>query len=123
MWRGPRLLGGLSRRRLFGLALTGAGLLLVVLALARQLEIVTVITVAIGFLSGVAWITGNTLLGLEVPDEIRGRTFAFVGSMIRLALALVLAIAPLTAGPVSYTHLRAHETDSYLVCRLLLEKK
>ena len=26
------------------------------------------------------------------------------------------------AGPVSYTHLRAHETDQYLVCRLLLEK-
>src|SRR5680860_1224667 len=25
------------------------------------------------------------------------------------------------ARPVSYTHLRAHETDSYLVCRLLLE--
>src|SRR5665647_1522878 len=25
--------------------------------------------------------------------------------------------------PVSYTHLRAHETDSYLVCRLLLENK
>src|SRR5665647_2466918 len=35
--------------------------------------------------------------------------------------------APREAGqslsPVSYTHLRAHETDSYLVCRLLLEKK
>src|SRR5665647_683678 len=28
-----------------------------------------------------------------------------------------------TCPPVSYTHLRAHETDSYLVCRLLLEKK
>ena len=25
--------------------------------------------------------------------------------------------------PVSYTHLRAHETGSNLVCRLLLEKK
>ena len=25
-----------------------------------------------------------------------------------------------SAGTVSYTHLRAHETDSYLVCRLLL---
>ena len=24
---------------------------------------------------------------------------------------------------ISYTHLRAHETDSYLVCRRLLEKK
>ena len=29
----------------------------------------------------------------------------------------------LEAATVSYTHLRAHETDSYLVCRLLLEKK
>src|SRR5680860_1823281 len=28
-----------------------------------------------------------------------------------------------SSAPVSYTHLRAHETDSYLVCRLLLEKK
>mgnify|MGYP007112059051 CR=1 FL=1 len=26
-------------------------------------------------------------------------------------------------GPVSYTHLRAHETVLALVCRLLLEKK
>src|SRR5678816_1218588 len=25
-------------------------------------------------------------------------------------------------GPVSYTHLRAHETPEHLVCRLLLEK-
>src|SRR5664279_412525 len=29
----------------------------------------------------------------------------------------------MVSGPVSYTHLRAHETDSYLVCRLLLDKK
>src|SRR5664279_964185 len=28
---------------------------------------------------------------------------------------------PNTYYPVSYTHLRAHETDSYIVCRLLLE--
>src|SRR5665647_384351 len=28
---------------------------------------------------------------------------------------------PITIASVSYTHLRAHETDSYLVCRLLLE--
>src|SRR5660397_284733 len=27
------------------------------------------------------------------------------------------------SGPVSYTHLRAHETKANLVCRLLLEKK
>jgi dTMP kinase len=103
MWRGPRLLRGLSRRRLFGLALTGTGLLLFPLALVQQLEIVTGLTLLVGFLSGVAWITGNTLLGLEVPDEVRGRTFAFVGSMIRMSLALVLATAPALAGIIG-TH-------------------
>jgi dTMP kinase len=57
----------------------------------------------LGFCAGVGWITGNTMLGLEVPDEVRGRTFAFVASMIRLALALVLAVAPLLAGLIG-TH-------------------
>ena len=33
-------------------------------------------------------------------------------------VAAALSVRP---GPVSYTHLRAHETDSYLVWRLLLE--
>jgi dTMP kinase len=98
MWRGPRLLAGLSRRRMFGLSLTAAGLLLFPLALVQQLEVVTAITVVLGFAAGVAWITGMTLLGLEVPDHLRGRTFAFVGSTIRLALALVLATAPAIAG-------------------------
>src|SRR5665647_3774818 len=36
-------------------------------------------------------------------------------SMIMVKMPCIIA--------VSYTHLRAHETDSYLVCRLLLEKK
>src|SRR5664279_5737464 len=40
----------------------------------------------------------------------------------RQALSLESAIEKLDKyHPVSYTHLRAHETDSYLVCRLLLE--
>ena len=30
---------------------------------------------------------------------------------------------PMDVTPVSYTHLRAHETKANLVCRLLLEKK
>ena len=38
-----------------------------------------------------------------------------------VAVCEAAAAASLTS--VSYTHLRAHETDSYLVCRLLLEKK
>ena len=103
MWRGPRLLQGLSRRRLFGIALTLTGLLLFPLALVQQLPIVVGLTLVLGFFAGVGWITGNTMLGLEVPDDVRGRTFAFVGSMIRLSLALVLAVAPLLAGVIG-TH-------------------
>ena len=103
MWRGPRLLHGLSRRRLFGIALTLTGLLLFPLALVQQLPVVVGLTALLGFFAGVGWITGNTMLGLEVPDEVRGRTFAFVGSMIRLALSVVLAVAPLLAGLIG-TH-------------------
>src|SRR5450756_1463765 len=39
------------------------------------------------------------------------------------ALATLLQVHDPGLGPVSYTHLRAHETRHDLVCRLLLEKK
>ena len=42
-------------------------------------------------------------------------------STLRVSVYIYHYSPPLRA--VSYTHLRAHETDSYLVCRLLLEKK
>ena len=48
-----------------------------------------------------------------------------IGSVIcnaALIAAITVAVRP-AKGAVSYTHLRAHETDSYFVCRLLLEKK
>src|SRR5665647_291741 len=46
------------------------------------------------------------------------------GATARVAPDLRAGDAPVSTrlGAVSYTHLRAHETDSYLVCRLLLEK-
>src|SRR5665647_283791 len=42
------------------------------------------------------------------------------GSVIDSAKAIAVGV-PYNGDAVSYTHLRAHETDSYLVCRLLLE--
>lgn len=103
MGAGPRLLGGLSRRRLFGIALTLAGAALLAIALVQNLVVVSGLVVVLGLFSGIAWITGYTLLGLEVEDSIRGRTFAFVQSMTRLALAAVLAAAPAIAGAIG-TH-------------------
>jgi dTMP kinase len=40
------------------------------------------------------------MLGLEVADEVRGRTFAFVQSLIRVSLVFVLAVAPLVAAAI-----------------------
>ncbi|MEP6815939.1 MAG: dTMP kinase [Marmoricola sp.] len=115
MWRGPRLLQGLSRRRLFGLSLTMAGVLLIPLSMLNSLEVATALTVVIGFFAGVAWVTGNTMLGLEVPDELRGRTFAFVGSLIRLALSVVLAVGPLAAGLIGTHTIAVPNSDSLLI--------
>ena len=47
---------------------------------------------------GIAWVTGYTLLGLEVDDEVRGRTFAFLQSAARVVLVLVLAAGPGAGG-------------------------
>ncbi len=97
---GPRLLTGFSRKRMFGLALTGAGGSLVMMALVQNIVLVSGFTVLLGFCAGIAWITGYTMLGMEVDDAIRGRTFAFVQSLTRVTLAAVLAAAPGIAGAI-----------------------
>ena len=73
--------GGSCRRRLFGLSIGTAGLALSLLALIPNMVIAVMVTLVLGAFAGVAWVTGYTLLGLEVADEVRGRTFAFVQTM------------------------------------------
>jgi dTMP kinase len=97
MFFGPRLVPDFSRRRLFGLAIGAAGLALAVLALVPNMVIAVFVTFVIGAFTGVAWVTGYTLLGLEVADAVRGRTVAFVQTMVRVVLVLTLAVAPLAA--------------------------
>ncbi|WP_344495845.1 dTMP kinase [Nonomuraea monospora] len=98
MFFGLRLLRELSRRRLFGLAITVAGLVLIAIALVHNLVIVVMLTVVLGACAGIAWIIGYTLIGLEVEDALRGRTFSFLQSTARVTLLLVVSLAnPLAA--------------------------
>ena len=97
---GPKVFAQFSRRRLFGLSLTISGLLLVVLSLILNLVLAIFITIILGIFAGISWVTGFTMLGMEVEDEVRGRTFAFVQSLIRVSLVLVLAVAPLIAAAI-----------------------
>ncbi|MGQ0632329.1 MAG: dTMP kinase [Sporichthyaceae bacterium] len=109
MLAGPRLFHGLSRRRLFALSIVAAGVLLMSIAVIPQLPVVVPVVLALGMASGVAWVTGYTLIGLETPDEIRGRTFAFVQSAVRLTLVAVLAAAPLAAAGIGGFTIRPTE--------------
>ena len=94
---GPKIFAQFSRRRLFGASLTTAGIFLVLLALIPNLVLAVFTVIFLGAFSGVTWVTGFTMLGMEVADEVRGRTFAFVQSLIRITLVAVLAIAPAVA--------------------------
>jgi dTMP kinase len=94
---GPKIFAQFSRRRLFGASLTTAGFFLVLLALIPNLVLAVFTVIFLGSFSGVTWVTGFTMLGMEVQDEVRGRTFAFVQSLIRITLVAVLAIAPAAA--------------------------
>jgi dTMP kinase len=96
---GPRLLRGFSLRRLFGLTIAAAAVPLALIALVPNLGVVVVLVVLIGALSGIAYSTGFTIVGLEVDDDTRGRVFAFFQSSIQVILFLVIVVVPfLSAG-------------------------
>ena len=97
---GPKTFAGFSRKRLFGLSLALAGFFLALLAAIPNLVMAVLIALVLGSFAGISWVSGFTMLGLEVHDEVRGRTFAFVNSLIRITLVLVLALAPVIAATI-----------------------
>jgi dTMP kinase len=97
---GPKIFSQFSRRRLFGVSLTIAGALLILLSLIQNLVLAILAVVILGAFSGISWVTGLTMVGMEVSDELRGRVYAFMQSLIRISLVAVLAIAPLAAAAI-----------------------
>ena len=97
---GPKIFAQFSRRRIFGASLTISSIFLILLSTITNLVLALFVTIILGAFAGLSWVTGFTMLGLEVEDEMRGRTFAFVQSLIRISLVLVLAIAPIVAAAI-----------------------
>jgi dTMP kinase len=91
---GTRLFGNFSRRRLFGVTLTASAVPLALIGLIPNLIIVTLLVVLLGVISGIAYPTGFTIVGLEVDDLTRGRVFAFFQSTIQVILLAVIAAVP-----------------------------
>ena len=110
MFLGLRILRGFSRRRLFGLSIVGAGVPLVLIGLIPSLVVTVLLVIVLGAFAGIAYVTGYTIVGSEVGDDTRGRTFAFLQSGIRVILFAVIAIAPFLAG--AFTALVSGATGS-----------
>jgi dTMP kinase len=98
---GVRLLGDFSRRRLFGLSIAAAGIPLALIALIPNWVAVALLLILLGICAGIAYVTAYTIVGREVDDDTRGRTFAFLQSAIRVVMFLVIAAAPLLAAGFS----------------------
>ena len=71
---------------------------LVLIGLIPSLVAVVLLVILLGAFAGIAYVTGYTIVGSEVDDDTRGRTFAFLQSGIRVILFAVIAIAPFIAG-------------------------
>jgi dTMP kinase len=96
---GTKVLGNFSRRRLFGLTIAAAAIPLALIGLVPVLGAVVLFVVLLGALSGIAYSTGFTIVGLEVDDDTRGRVFAFFQSTIQVILFTVIILAlSLSAG-------------------------
>jgi dTMP kinase len=100
---GTRPFGDFSRRRLFGVALTASAVPLALIALIPNLVVVTVLVFIVGVISGTAYPTGFTIVGLEVDDDTRGRVFAFFQSTIQAILLAVIAVSGFIATGLSAT--------------------
>jgi dTMP kinase len=91
---GPSIARDLARQRIFGLAIVGAGIMVLLLAWTFTLWVALLLVVLMGFFAGISYLAGFTLIGTEVEDAIRGRTFAIVQSLVRAALILSLGFVP-----------------------------
>lgn len=101
MGAAPQLARRLPHNRLFGAAIVGAGLALVLVAVAPHLFVALGTVALVGAFAGIAFLTGLTIIGTQVADDVRGRIVAFVQSIVRLTLLGSMALVPLLVGLVS----------------------
>lgn len=101
MGAAPRLARRIPHNRLFGAGIVAAGLALVLVSLAPHLFVAIAAVMLVGGFAGISFLTGLTIIGSQVADEIRGRVNAFVQSIVRLTLLGSLAVVPVIVGLVA----------------------
>jgi dTMP kinase len=87
----------LPRQTVFTVAVVATGLAIVAVATVASLAPAIVLVGVIGAAAGSAYVTGFTVLQETVADELRGRTFATLYTVVRLCLLLSLTVGPFAA--------------------------
>ncbi len=87
-----------SRERIFTMAVLIAGGSLIGAAGSNSLDSAVLFTAALGVCAGAAYVTGYTVLHERVDDALRGRTFAALYTLVRLAVVMSMAVAPVLSG-------------------------
>ena len=96
-------------------SLIAASAALLLLASMPNLAWAAVLTVWLGAFCGLAWVSGYTLLQLNVADEFRGRTFGSLTVLARGVLFLSLSIFPALSDLLERLVTTALETGDFFV--------
>jgi dTMP kinase len=83
------------RETVFEFAVMGSGAALVAAATTSSVVLAALFVAILGACAGSSYVTGFTVLQENVRDELRGRTFATLYTVVRLCLLISLTISPL----------------------------
>jgi dTMP kinase len=87
----------LPRAALFTAAVTATGVAIALVACVSTLALAILLVGFVGACAGSAYVTGFSLLQEAVSDEMRGRTFATLYTVVRVCLLLSLTVSPFVA--------------------------
>ncbi|GAA2310111.1 dTMP kinase [Streptomyces violaceusniger] len=96
----PKVLPGLSRRRLLALSVALTGLALLVVGLVHDTTTVVLIALIAGVSAGVAAHTGHSLLDQESEETRRPRMTEHLQAVVRVGVGLGAVAAPLLAAVI-----------------------
>lgn len=83
--------------QIFVLSVLGAGASLIAAACMSEMTLAIVFAAALGLCAGSVYILGFTILQTNVEDELRGRIFALLYTLVRFCLLLAFTLAPVVS--------------------------
>ncbi|MEC3995956.1 dTMP kinase [Actinacidiphila sp. DG2A-62] len=96
----PRVLPGLSRRRLLALAIALTGVALLLTGIVPDQTTILLLALLSGLAAGVAANTGHLLVEQEAEEPRRARTAEHLRAVVRAVLGVAAVAAPLLAGAI-----------------------